>query len=96
MLSQKNDQNIELPIVFQSSALQGTELNYTNVEKEAYAVFKSIKHFKPFLIKSHTKVIVPHPSVRSILIQKDLGDKRENWVKTLQEYDLEIKPVKIV
>ena len=50
----------------------------------------------PFLIKSHTKVIVPHPLVRSFLIQKDLGAKRENWVTTLQEYDLEIKPVKIV
>jgi hypothetical protein len=96
MLSQKNDQNIEVPISFESSALQGEKLNYIDVEKQAYAVFKSIKHFRPFLIKSHTKVIVPHPSVRSLLIQKYLGDKRENWVTTLQEYDLEIKPAKIV
>jgi hypothetical protein len=68
MLSQKNDQNIEVPIDFESSTLQGEELNYTDVEKKAYAVFKSIKHFRPFLIKSHTKVIVPHPTVRSLLI----------------------------
>jgi len=96
MLSQKNDQNIELPIAFESSSLQGAELNYTNVEKKSYAVFKSIKHFKPFLIKSHTKVIFQHLSIRILLIQKDLGDKRSNWVTTLQEYDLEIKPAKIV
>ena len=31
-----------------------------------------------------------------MLIQKDLGDKRSNWVTTLQEYYLEIKPTKIV
>ena len=96
MLSQKNDQNIEVPISFESSTLQGEELNYTDVEKQAYAVFKSIKHFKPFLIKSHTKVMVSHPLIKIFLIQKDLGDKRENWVTTLQEYDLEIKPTKIV
>jgi hypothetical protein len=30
------------------------------------------------------------------LVQKELGDKRENWMTTLQEYDLEIKPMKIV
>jgi hypothetical protein len=96
MLSPENYQNIEVPVAFESSTLQGAKLNYTDVEKHAYAVFKCIKHSRPFLIKSHTKVIVPHPSVISLLIQKDLGDKRENWVTTLQEYDLEIKPAKIV
>ena len=68
MLSQKNDQNIDAPITFGSSSLQGAELNYTDVEKQAYAVFKSIKHFKPFLIKSHTKVTVSHPSIQIFLI----------------------------
>jgi len=55
MLSQKNYQNIEVTFSFESSGLQGALLNYTDVEKHAYAVFKPIKHFKPFLIKSHTK-----------------------------------------
>jgi hypothetical protein len=96
MLSQQNDQNIEVTISFETSALQGAELNYIDVEKQSYEVFKSIKHFRPFLIKFHTKVIVPHPLVRSFLIQKDLGDKRANWVTMLHEYDLEIKPPKNV
>ena len=30
------------------------------------------------------------------MVQKDLGEKRTHWVTTLQEYDLEIKPLKIV
>eukprot|EP00253_Pinus_taeda_P018142 PITA_18142 len=34
--------------------------------------------------------------VRQLLIQRELGEKRANWVTTLQEYDLEIKPAKIV
>lgn len=71
-------------------------MNYSDVEKQAFAVFKAVKHYRPFLLKTHTKVIVPFPAVRQLLIQKELGEKRANWVTTLQEYDLEIKPAKIV
>lgn len=31
-----------------------------------------------------------------MLIQRELGENRANWVTTLQEYDLEIKPIKIL
>jgi len=34
--------------------------------------------------------------VRNLLIQRDVGEKRANWVTTLQEYDIEIRPTKIV
>eukprot|EP00253_Pinus_taeda_P013364 PITA_13364 len=67
-----------------------------DVEKQAYAVFKEIKYFRPFLLKTHTKIIVPFPAVRNLLVQKDVGEKRANWVTTLQEYDIEIKPTNIV
>src|ERR1700733_7398721 len=96
VLTQLNDHNLEAPISFFSSNLQGAELNYSDVEKQAFAVFKAVKHYRPFLLKTHTKVIVPFPAVRKLLIQKELGEKRENWVIALQEYDLEIKPAKIV
>jgi hypothetical protein len=29
-------------------------------------------------------------------VQKELGEKRANWVTSLQEYDLEITPAQIV
>jgi hypothetical protein len=76
------------PNCFFSSNLQGAELNYSDVEKQAYAVFKAIKYFRPFLLKTHTKIIVPFPAVRNLLVQKDVGEKRANWVTALQEYDL--------
>ena len=55
-----------------------------------------VKHFRPYLLRSHTKFIVPHAMVRALLIQKELGDRRGNQLTTLQEYDLEIKPAKLV
>eukprot|EP00253_Pinus_taeda_P026474 PITA_26474 len=66
------------------------------VVRQAYAVFKAIKYFRPFLLKTHTKIIVPFPAVRNLLVKKDVGEKRANWVTALQEYDIEIKPTNIV
>ena len=55
-----------------------------------------MKHFHLCLLRSHTKIIVPHSAIRALLIQKDPGDWRENWITNIQEYDLEIKGTKFV
>ena len=96
VLTQLNNQKIEAPISLFSSNLQGVELNYSSVEKQAFVVFKAIKNFRPFLLKNHTKIIVPFSIVRHLLMQRELGEKRANWVTALQEYEVEIKPSKFV
>ena len=55
-----------------------------------------MKQFRPYILKNRTKVIVPYPVVRSLLVQRELGERRGNWVIALQEYDLEFKPTSIV
>jgi hypothetical protein len=50
-------------ISFMSTNLQGVELNYPAIDKHAYAVYKAVKHFRSYILKNHTKVIVPHPAV---------------------------------
>eukprot|EP00253_Pinus_taeda_P034745 PITA_34745 len=96
ILTQANQEKEEATIAFFSSNLQEAELNYSDVEKQAYAVFKAIKYFRPFLLKTHTKIIVSFLAIRNILVQKDVGEKRANWVTALQEYDVEIKLASIV
>eukprot|EP00253_Pinus_taeda_P017498 PITA_17498 len=87
VLTQINDHNLEAPISFYSSNLQGAELNYYEVEKQAFFVYKAVKHYRPFLLNAHKKVIVPFSSVRQLLIQRELGEKRANWEaqRVLQE-----------
>ena len=68
VLTQKNAENNEVPITFMSSAFKGAELNYPAVNRQAYAVFKAVKHFWSYLLKSRTKVIVPYPAVRNLLV----------------------------
>ena len=96
MLKQKYEVGDDFLISFIRTGLQGIELNYPTIDKQAFVVFKFVKHFRPYLLRTHTKVIVPHTVVRSLLIQKYLGDRRGNWMTTLQEYDLEIKPSKLM
>jgi len=55
-------------MAFMSFGLQAVELNYTEVDKKAYVIFKVVKHFRPFLLKSKNKVIVPYPTVRNLLV----------------------------
>jgi hypothetical protein len=51
ILTQKNAENNEVPIAFMSSAFKGVELNYPVVDRQAYAVFKAVKHFQSYLLK---------------------------------------------
>jgi len=95
ILTQANQDKAESPVAFFSSNIQGAKLNFSDVEKQEFSIFKAIKYFRPFLLKTHTKIIVPFPAVRNILVQKDVGEKKANWVMALQEYDIEIKPSNI-
>lgn len=78
VITQKTEDKQDTSIGFMSSGFQGAELKYPKIDKKAYAIYKEVKHFIPYLLKSHTKVIVPHPLVRSLLVQKEVEDKRGN------------------
>ena len=70
VLTQKEDGGDEYPISFMSTSMQGDELNYPTVDKQAYVVFKVVKQFRPYILKNITKVIIPHLAVRSLFVQK--------------------------
>jgi hypothetical protein len=80
VLTQKNVENNEIHIAFMSSDFKGEELNYLAVYQQAYVVFKEVKHFRSYLLKSRTKVVVPYLAIRNLLVQKELGEKWENWM----------------
>jgi hypothetical protein len=79
-----------------STGLHGVELDYRVVHKEAFPMFKVVKQFRPYILKNHTKVIIPQPVVRSLYMQKELGEGGGIWVTAMQEYDLEFNPTTII
>ena len=83
ILTQKNQDEDEVPISFMSIGLDGPRLKYIEVDKQAYVIFKVVKHFRPYLLKSQTKVIVPYPTIRNLFVQKELGEVCAHWMTTL-------------
>ena len=74
VLTQKEEGGDEFPISFMSTGLQGAELNYPAIDKQAYTVFKGVKQFRPYILKNRTKVRCP------------LFTAPESWYRDLVHY----------
>jgi hypothetical protein len=92
----KNDQNQEKPIAFFSRSLRYSTLKYNIMEKQAYVLVKALKEFRMYVLHSHVLAYVPNSVVKDILTQLDLEGKRGKWIGALLEYDVEIKPTKLI
>ena len=92
---QKNLEGMEQPISFFSKALRDAPLKYNIMEKQAYTLIKALKYFRVYILHSHTIVYVPNIVVKDILSQ-DPNGKRGKWIAVILEYDLEIKPTKLI
>jgi hypothetical protein len=61
-----------------------------------YALVKALKEFRTYILHSHVIACVPSSSVKDILTQPDPEGRRGKWIAAMLEYDLEIKPTKLV
>eukprot|EP00253_Pinus_taeda_P029143 PITA_29143 len=60
--------------------------------KEARESFFRIKE----ALQSQIIAYVPNATVKDVLVQSDVEGKRGKWIAKIQEYDLDIKPTKLV
>eukprot|EP00253_Pinus_taeda_P013363 PITA_13363 len=96
VLLQKDDQGNERPIAFFSRALRDVPLKYQIMEKQAYALVKAIKYFRIYILYSHVIAYVPSPIVKDILTQENLEGRRGKRIANILEFDIEIKPTKLI
>ena len=87
---------MEQPIAFFSRDLRDSLLKYNVMEKQAYALVKTLKDLRVYMLHSHVIAYVPNSVVKDILTQPDPDGRRGKWIVVLLEYDLEIKPTKLV
>ena len=89
-------QNEEQPIAFYNKALRDSTLKHNIMEKQAYALVKALKEFKIYIMHSHSIDFVPSATIKDILTQEEPDGRRAKWITTLLDYDLEIRPTKLV
>jgi len=66
------------------------------MKKQAYALVKSLKAFRVYVLHSKVTVYDPSVSVKDILVQPDIDGRRGKWIVKILEFDLEIKPTKLI
>jgi hypothetical protein len=96
VLLQKNEEGFEQPIAFFSKSLRDAELKYDIIEKQAYAMVKPLKAFRTYVLYSKIIAYIPTSSMKDILVQLDNDGKRGRWLAKIQEFDLEVKPTKLI
>ena len=49
-----------------------------------------------YILHSHTIAYVPNAAIKDVLVQTDPEGRRGKWIATMLEYDLAIKPTKLI
>ena len=55
-----------------------------------------LKHFRTYIGYSKINSYIPHVAVKYILSQQECLGIRGKWISKIQEYDLEIRPKKLI
>ena len=66
------------------------------MEKQAFSLVKEIKYFRVYILHSHTISYVPNAVVKDILTHDNPDGRRVKWIVFILEYDIEIKPTKLI
>lgn len=95
VLMQKIDQ-LKKPIAFFSRTIRDAALKYNIIEIQALALVKALKYFRVYILHSHILAYVPNAAVKDVLVQTDQEGRIGKWIAALLEYDVEIKPKKLI
>lgn len=91
VLTQENDDGIELPIAFMSAKLTKAQRNYSVTELECLAVVQGIKKFRAYIEGTEFSVITDHASLQWLMRQRDLSGRLARWALKLQGYTFTIQ-----
>eukprot|EP00253_Pinus_taeda_P011856 PITA_11856 len=61
-----------------------------------HTMVAALKDFRVYILHSHVLAYVPNAVVKDVLVQADPEGRRGKWIAVLLEYDVEIKPTKLM
>lgn len=88
VLVQVDGKGVRKIVAVGSRSLIQSEKNYSNIEREALAVFWGVKRHSYYLLGNHFKIRTDHKPLIDIFEEKTLMSHRlERWVMGMQNYD---------
>lgn len=79
-----------------SYTIKDAKLRHINVEKHAYTLIKVVQKFRYYILRNKVIVVVRDTSVKTLLMQNEIGDRRAKWITILQQFDIDIMPMELV
>ena len=83
---------VERPIYFLSKTLNKTELKWSTIEKEQYAIFYALTKLEHYLRDVHFVLKTDHKNL--VLLNTDPREKVQRWRLAIQYYDFDIEYIK--
>ena len=96
VLLQADEEGSKHLVAFFSKNLRDAEMRYDIIEKQAYALIKSLKAFRVYILHSKIIAYVPSATIKDVLTQPDDDGRRAKWIAKLIEFNIELKPTKLV
>lgn len=96
VLLQADEEGAEHLVAFFSKSLRDAVLRYDIIEKQAYALIKSLKVFRIYILHSKIIAYVPSASIKYVLTQPNADGRRAKWIEKLIEFHIELKPTNLV
>eukprot|EP00253_Pinus_taeda_P024330 PITA_24330 len=96
VLLQADEEGSEHPVEFFSKTLRDVELRYDVTEKQAYSLIKSLKTFRVYILHSKIIAYVPSTAIKHVLTQPNADGRRAKWIAKMIEFNIELKPTKLV
>ena len=94
MLLQQQFDSTYRPIAFGSRSLTGTEMKYSQIEREALAIVFGCEHFNLYLYGKSFEIETDHRPIEYIFKPKVSGKPApaqvERWLFRLQKYDFTV------
>ena len=74
------------PLGFYSYTLKPKERDWSTTEREAYAIVKALRFFRPILAGQSFTVITDHSSLRYLFGMRDPTGRLARWIMEMQQY----------
>ena len=71
-------------------------MKYDIMDKQAYALVRTLKEFREYILHSHIIAHVPSVVIKEVLTQSDPDGRRDKWIAVVLEYHLESNPTKLI
>ncbi|GBG71673.1 hypothetical protein CBR_g9087 [Chara braunii] len=91
----QDDGNGYRPVEFMFARMPSEKVATCTYKRELYALRQALEHWKHYLLGRHFKVYPDHETLRWLKTQAKMTPKLTRWAAELDQYDFELKPLKV-